>query len=145
RIINRVRLHHASNMFPKGIRGASRMAHALKNGESLALLIDQKMNEGVAVPFFGHDAMTAPAIAQLAVKYGLAIIPARVVRTRGAHFRATAFPPLAVARSGDEEADTKAVLLTLHKLLEEWIRERPEQWLWIHRRWPKEFYNKSTK
>ena len=85
-------------MFQKGTRGAVKMAHAIKRGESLAMLVDQKMNDGIPVPFFGRDAMTAPAVAQLALRYDMPIIPARVVRTKGAHFEGTIFPPLVYER-----------------------------------------------
>lgn len=140
RFIARRRARYTSGMLPKGPRGALRLARALRAKESLALLVDQKMNEGISVPFFGREAMTAPAVAQLALRFTMPIIPTRVVRTHGAHFQATAYPPLAISRTGDEAADIRAILLELNRLLEGWIREYPEQWFWIHRRFAKECY-----
>lgn len=140
RMMGALRRSHCSNMIQKGLRGAPKMARALKEGESLAMLVDQKMNEGIAVPFFGHPAMTAPAFAQFAMRFNLPIIPAHVVRTGGVHFRAIAHSPLSIPKSGDEEADVRAILLAMHTFLEGWIREHPEQWFWVHRRWPKEVY-----
>jgi len=137
-IMVKIRSTRCSNMFQKGGKGAIKMAHALKNGESIAMLIDQKMNDGIAVPFFGRDAMTAPAVAHIAMRYELPIIPARVVRVGGAHFKATIYPPLAYEITGDKEKDALAIMTAINQTLEDWIREYPEQWFWVHRRWPKE-------
>ena len=98
------------------------------------MLADQKMNDGVAVPFFGHPAMTAPALATLTLRFDCDVLPARVERLRGAHFRLTVFPPLALPRSGDPQVDATAVMAQV--TLERWVRDRPEQWFWVHRRWP---------
>lgn len=140
KFITRIRAHHADDMLPKGPRGALRLARALKRKSSLALLIDQKMNEGVPIPFFGREAMTAPAVAQFAARFAMPIITARVVRTGGAHFAATIDPPLQLPESGDAEADARALLAAINARLEGWIREHPEQWFWIHRRFEKSLY-----
>jgi KDO2-lipid IV(A) lauroyltransferase len=115
---------------------ARRSMEALKEGRHLALLVDQKMNDGIPVPFFGRDAMTAPAVAQLAMRYNAAIVPARVERLAGAHFRLTVFPEVVQPRSGNRQADTRAIMASVNAVLESWIRARPEQWFWLHRRWP---------
>ena len=122
--------------FPKGSAGAKKLIQALYKGEHLGMLVDQKLNEGIAVPFFGRPAMTAPALAQLALKYGCPVVPARVERLEGAHFRLTVYPPLVLPDSGDRQADITATLVQVNAMIEDWIRERPEQWLWLHRRWP---------
>lgn len=132
-----IRSTHAGNMFPKGPTGAVKMARAIKNNEAIAMLADQKMNDGISVPFFGVDAMTAPAIAMLALRYDLPIIPARVMRTGGAHFKAIAYPALDVHKTGDDEKDQLAIMKEINNTLEGWIRETPEQWFWVHQRWPK--------
>jgi KDO2-lipid IV(A) lauroyltransferase len=62
--------------------------------------------------------------------------PARVERLDGARFRLTVFPPLPVTRSGEPHADAAALMARVNLTLEAWIRDRPEQWLWVHRRWP---------
>ncbi len=122
--------------YPKGAGGAKKLIEALSRGEHLGMLVDQKLNEGIAVPFFGRDAMTAPALAQLALRFGCPVVPARVERLDGAHFRLTVYPPLTLATSGDRQADIAAAMGQINALIEEWIRARPEQWLWLHRRWP---------
>jgi KDO2-lipid IV(A) lauroyltransferase len=121
---------------PKGGLAARRAIEALKEGRHLALLIDQKMNDGIPVPFFGRPAMTAPAVAQLALRFDCAVVPARVERTEGAHFRLVVSPPLEIVRTGDRNADILALMTRINSVLESWIRERPEMWFWLHRRWP---------
>ena len=125
-----------SELIPKGLVAARRSMEALKQGRHLALLVDQKMNDGIPVPFFGRDAMTAPAVAQLAMRYNAAIIPARVERLGGAHFRLTVFPEVPQPRSGNRQADTHAIMASVNAVIESWVRARPEQWFWLHRRWP---------
>ena len=125
-----------SELIPKGSVAARRSIEALRQGRHLALLVDQKMNDGIPVPFFGRDAMTAPAVAQLALRFDAAIVPARVERTNGANFRLTVFPPVELPQTGDRHADTRETMRRVNAILESWIRERPEQWFWLHRRWP---------
>lgn len=125
-----------SEFIPKG-RVASRQALAvLRRGAHLTLLVDQKLNDGIAVQFFGRDAMTAPALALLALHFDCAVLPARVERLEGAHFRLTIHPPLNVAKSGERAKDVAALMGEVNRTLETWIRERPEQWFWLHSRWP---------
>jgi Kdo2-lipid IVA lauroyltransferase/acyltransferase len=122
----------------KGSEGARRAIAALREGIHLSLLADQKMNDGIAVPFFGRPAMTAPALAALALRFDCDVLPARVERLAGARFRLTVFPPLPLPRSGNREADVAQLMAAVNATLEGWIRERPAEWLWLHRRWPNE-------
>lgn len=124
-------------MLPKGREGARAAVAALKRGENLGILVDQKMNDGIAVPFFGHDAMTAPALAQLAKRFDALVVPLRTRRLEGARQRVSVLPPLALPDSGDRHADVAETMRRVNTVLEGWIRETPEQWLWVHRRWPK--------
>jgi KDO2-lipid IV(A) lauroyltransferase len=125
-----------SDLIPKGSVAARRAIEALRDGRHLSLLVDQKMNDGIPVPFFGRPAMTAPALAQLALRFDCAIVPARVERLKGARFRLTVFPPLELPRTGNRHADTLAIMTRVNAILESWIRARPELWFWLHRRWP---------
>jgi KDO2-lipid IV(A) lauroyltransferase len=135
-LINRSRRVVGSELAAKGSSGARRMLAAMKSGRHIAMLIDQKANEGVAVPFFGRDAMTMPSFALFARRFGCALVPVRVDRLKGARFRITAEPPLRAPRTGDEKADTRALMIAANRVLERWIRERPDHWFWLHRRWP---------
>jgi KDO2-lipid IV(A) lauroyltransferase len=136
RLIHRYRGTVGSELIPKGTVAARRSIAALREGRHLAILVDQKMNDGIAVPFFGRDAMTAPAVAQLALRFGCPILPARVERLKGARFRLVLSPPIDVPRSGDRHADTLAIMAAVNREIESWIRARPGMWLWLHRRWP---------
>ncbi|AWK86520.1 lauroyl acyltransferase [Azospirillum thermophilum] len=121
---------------PKGPDGARALLKVLARRGHVGMLIDQKMNDGIPVPFFGRDAMTAPAAAQLGMKFDVPLCPARTERLEGARFRVTVLPPVAYPAGGDRNADARLLMETLNRLLEEWVRDRPEQWLWLHRRWP---------
>jgi KDO2-lipid IV(A) lauroyltransferase len=125
-----------SEFIPKGAIASRRALAALRRGAHLTLLVDQKLNDGIAVPFFGRPAMTAPALASLALHFGCTVLPARVERLSGAHFRLTIESPLPLPRSGNRNADAAALMTEVNRTLERWIRERPEQWFWVHRRWP---------
>ena len=110
----------------------------LRGDKSLCMLVDQKLREGIAVPFFGRDAMTTPAPAVLALKTGAHIVIASNRRLPGARFHVTVFPMLDFAPSGDEDRDTLALTAAITAKIEEVVREDPGQWLWIHNRWPTE-------
>jgi KDO2-lipid IV(A) lauroyltransferase len=120
----------------KGAPGGRELIRHLRRGGHVAMLVDQKLNDGIAVPFFGRDAMTAPAIARLALQFACPIVPVRVERLVGARFRFTVEPPLAIADTGDTAADVRAAMTRVNAVIEAWARARPEQWLWLHRRWP---------
>jgi KDO2-lipid IV(A) lauroyltransferase len=100
--------------------------------------MDQKLNEGAAIPFFGHNAMTATAPVGIALRTGGSIVPVRCIRYPGSHFRIEVSPPLEIERTDDRKADAIKVLCQINGIIEDWIREYPAQWFWLHRRWPKE-------
>ncbi|MCC7260863.1 MAG: lysophospholipid acyltransferase family protein [Alphaproteobacteria bacterium] len=128
----------ATAQYAKGTSDAIGIVRALKRGEVVGFLVDQKMNDGIPVPFFGRDAMTAPAVAEFAFKLGIPIVPMRVVRENGTHFKATVYAPLQFLHTDDHARDVHNAMLKINSVLEGWIREFPEQWFWVHRRWPKE-------
>jgi KDO2-lipid IV(A) lauroyltransferase len=127
-------------MIPKGSAGARKSIEVLNSGKSLAMFVDQKMNDGIEVPFFGRPSMTAPALASLALKFGYPVVPFRVVRRKGAYFRVEFGEPMRFEKTNDRKADLLAVMTRVNQILEGWIRNQPAQWLWLHRRWPKELY-----
>lgn len=135
RMVGRLR-GEGGEFIPKGAVASRRALAAMRRGAHLTLLVDQKLNDGIAVPFFGRDAMTAPALALLALRFECAVLPARVERLGGARFRLTIEPPLPLPNSGDRDADTATLMAAVNATLERWIRERPGQWFWLHRRWP---------
>ncbi len=137
RLIGRFRAAAISGAhWPKGPGTARELVAAIKRGEHLATLADQKLREGISVPFFGRDAMTTPIVARLSLRFDCPAVPARVERLEGARFRLTLYPPLEDPGGNDREAKVAARTRQMNALFEEWIRARPEQWLWLHRRWP---------
>ena len=128
------------HLIPKGKRGGRALMAAARDGLSLCMLTDQKLNDGVKVPFLGVPAMTAPAPARLALRSGLPVIPLQIVREPGPRFTLTVHEPLDVPRTSDTPADTLALTAAINEAIGGFIRERPGQWLWFHRRWPKDAY-----
>ncbi len=139
-MIERLRAVAGGMRAPKGILGAKAAFDALRQGRVLGLLCDQKMNEGISVPFFGIEAMTPIAPAQLALRLGCPLVPVRIERLGPARFRLSSFEAIEPPGSGDRQADAVAVMAAFNGILEDWIRDKPEQWLWLHRRWPEAAY-----
>ena len=124
----------------KGI-GTRELMRALGKGRSIGIMNDQKFNQGIAVPFFGHKAMTAPGPTRLAIRYKVPILLVSTVRTAPARFKLEFHPPIYPQDTGDLDADIKATVMEITDFIEARIREHPEQWFWQHRRWPKEAWN----
>jgi len=138
RLIMAARAPIGGDYQPKSGGGLRSLMAMLKRGNHLAIMADQRYNEGIAVPFFGCKAMTAPTIAELALRYRVPVVPARIVRLHGAHFCLEFEEPLALPDSGNKQQDVLTVMTDVNARIEAWIREYPEQWLWVHRRWSKE-------
>ena len=136
--LRRRAMRYDVQMFPKGAAGAIQAMRHLRAGGRLGMLMDQKMNDGIPARFFGLPAMTAPALAVLALRLRCPVIPGWVERTGPARFRVTCEPPMTLPDSGDRDADIAALTQAMNDRLEAWIRAKPEGWLWLHRRWPKE-------
>lgn len=136
RVIQNTRDHYQSEAVPKGAEGSRQLVRALREKRHVGMLIDQKMNTGIPVKFFGRDAMTATAVAALALKFDCPIVPTRVERLEGPYHKVTILPPLKLQKTGDEDRDIRTLMETISSMFEEWIRAVPAQWIWVHRRWP---------
>lgn len=135
-LFRKIRTRFCLELIPKGGANARRILAALKQGHPLGVLVDQKLNEGIPIPFFGRDAMTPSAPAELALRFNCPLIPVRIERLPNVRFRLTIHPPMEFPNSGDRKEDVRILLTRLNAMIEEWVRERPEQWFWVHRRWP---------
>jgi Kdo2-lipid IVA lauroyltransferase/acyltransferase len=131
----RAQARGAGEHFPKGA-AARVLVGILRRHGHIAMLVDQKMNDGIAAPFFGRHAMTTSAPAEFALRFHLPVIPARVERLGGGSLRVIVEPPLELPDSGDREADVRTLTTAINARLETWIRARPDHWFWLHRRWP---------
>ena len=140
RIIEGRRRYGVKLLAPKGGDGSREILDAMKSGQSVAFLNDQKFNGGVTGLFFGRTVQTAPGPVRMALRFDAPIIPMSVQRTRGAQFRVIVHPPLEFPRTGERAADIQAGVAAVNAFMEARVRERPEEWFWVHKRWPTEAY-----
>jgi KDO2-lipid IV(A) lauroyltransferase len=119
----------------KGAQGTRKIFTMLRRGLCILLLVDQKTEQGVMAPFFGRPAPTTPAPAALALKLGSTLLPASNERLKGARFRMTIHSPVLFTPTNDHDADIVSLTSKINLAVEECVRYRPSQWLWIHRRW----------
>ncbi|MGB4192014.1 MAG: hypothetical protein WBJ81_05675 [Rickettsiales bacterium] len=117
-------------LIPKGTLGAKLIIKALQNDEIVCMLLDQRMDAGIKVPFLGHDAMTASAAADLSIKYECPIIPIQVIRYDNSNFEVVVHPAVEF-----KNRSAKEIMLEVNNLMGEWIKANPGQWFWLHRRW----------
>ena len=121
-------------MAPKGKEGARQLIYSLKKGRSIGLVIDQKMNDGIEVPFFNKPAMTSDALAQLSLRIKSLVIPVEVERMKNTNFKITFHNPLKITKNGQKKTPLQ-IMTEVNLIMEKWIRKNPGQWLWLHRRW----------
>ncbi len=121
---------------PKAVSGTRRLIKLMKNGGHIGLLNDQKYNPGLPVPFFGSPAMTSPAFIQLAQKFSCPVVLTQVSRTgKACRFKITVHRLMDLFDADGNPLPVEDLLEEYHAALEDWIREDPGQWLWLHRRW----------
>lgn len=121
---------------PKGRKGARDLLRLLHEHKFIAMLIDQKMNEGIELTLFGIPSMTTAAPAALAVRSGVALFPVCIKRLQGAYFRVTVYDRIELQADAEPATEILRVSQALNDFLEDRIRERPENWFWLHNRWP---------
>jgi KDO2-lipid IV(A) lauroyltransferase len=142
--IIQARARYGVKMFaPKGGMGSRDLIETLKKGESVTFLNDQKFNQGVPAPFFGRTVHTAGASTRMALKFGAVMQPMSVQRLPGARFRVVIAEPIVLQNTGDREKDVEAGVRQINAFVEARVRERPAEWFWVHKRWPREEYQKS--
>lgn len=136
-IVQSRRSGHQYEVIPKHApEDPRRMLRILKQGSALAILGDQNATpDGVWVPFFGRPACTHRSIPVVHRASKAPIVFGYCVRIGPGRFRMVAGPPIAVPRTADRDADSRAILAEYHARLEAAIRMYPEQYLWAHRRW----------
>jgi len=115
----------------KGIAGTKELLQNFKNGSSIALMIDQRVTEGIMCDFFGQKARTTTIPAQFVKKFNAKIVPVYIQRFDNNKFKLE-FDGIIEFKS-DETLD--AITLKLNKILEEMILKNPDQWIWTHNRW----------
>jgi KDO2-lipid IV(A) lauroyltransferase len=142
--IRKSRFRYGVRLFaPKGGDGARELIRALARGECVALMNDQKFNGGVLAPLFGVDCHTAPGPSSFALRFGIPLVPMSVQRIHKARFRVVVHEDIRLEDTGDRNADIVAGVRRVNAFMEERIRDRPEEWFWVHKRWPNEVYRRD--
>ena len=123
------------NQIPKGRVGMREIIGKVRNGYSIALMVDQRVSEGPRALFFNKPAHTTTIPAQLALKYNCKLVPISLERKEGANFEMTIHEPYKIEKTGNDEEDTKNITLKINQIIEKMIIKNPTQWLWSHNRW----------
>ena len=115
----------------KGIGGIKKIIHLKKLNYSTALMIDQRVSQGISSDFFNHKALTTTIPAQLVKKFNIPVVPIFIERIDDISFKIVIKSPIIF----DNIETTKSITDKLNKVLEQMIIYKPEQWIWSHNRW----------
>ncbi len=135
RIINEMRRVNMGELIPAGRDAPFRLAEALEQGKHVGMLVDQYWTGGVEVTFFGRKTRANPTLARLRRHVECPIHGARIIRLPGNRFRAELSEEVQPVRDAAGVIDIQGTMQAITSVVEGWIREYPDQWLWLHRRW----------
>ena len=131
-IMEQIRKPHICNKhIKKGISGTKEILRNFKNRTSIALMIDQRVSQGIKSKFFNKEALTTTIPAQFVKKFGAKVIPIYIEKTNEGYFKLKIFDPL----NFDKKDSLEKITLDLNKTLEKMILKNPSQWIWTHNRW----------
>ncbi|WP_421725176.1 lipid A biosynthesis lauroyl acyltransferase [Bauldia sp.] len=133
--IERLRDGFYDQMVVSGRGAALKIASTLARGRHVGVVIDQRIGAGQLIPFFGRPSLSNPVIGWLARRYECPVHGAYAIRLPDGRFRITMTPALDLPRDADGKIDAEEANIVVHGMVEQWIRENPEQWLWLHDRW----------
>ena len=119
------------NQVKKGVSGTREILRYFKNGSSIALMIDQRVSEGIKVDFFGAQAFTTTIPAQFVKRFNTKVVPVYIERSEDNSFKLKIHKPLEF----DKNENISSITLKLNKILEKMILINPDQWIWTHNRW----------
>jgi KDO2-lipid IV(A) lauroyltransferase len=119
------------NQIEKGLPGTKKILKQFKNNISIALMIDQRVSEGIKCPFFGQNALTTTLPAQFVKKYNVKIVPVYIERLKNNDFKLEFYESIAFSKN----ENIYNITLKLNNILEKMILKNPEQWIWTHNRW----------
>ncbi|MEF2552983.1 lipid A biosynthesis lauroyl acyltransferase [Aurantimonas sp. A2-1-M11] len=135
REVQAARRTSGGHMVPSKAGAAWSLAGILQRSGSVGMLVDQKFRKGVKTTFFGRECQTNPLLPKLARQYDCEIYPARSIRLPDGRYRLELQHRLELPRSANGEIDVAATCQVLNDVVEGWVREHPEQWMWFHDRW----------
>ena len=131
-IMEKIRKKYICNkQIKKGMSGTKQLLSLFKNGSSIALMIDQRVSQGIRCNFFNYEAFTTTIPAQFVKKFKCKIVPIYIERVKDINFEITIDKPLLYS----ENDSIKSITLDLNKILEKMVLKNPEQWIWTHNRW----------
>ena len=120
---------------PVSAEGTKKMMRVLKEGKVLFILPDQKDKDGIDVSFMGRKTKMASGVAKFASHFKCPIVPLKSERIKGCNHQVTALKPFYAPQTGQGEKDIKETMIQMNQIIESWIKEKPEQWLWIYKMW----------
>lgn len=123
------------NYISKGRMNVREIVKKIKDGYSIAIMVDQRISEGPRIPFFNKNAHTTTIPAQLALKYNCKLVPIYIERKEGTFFEITIHEPYKVKNTGNTKQDIYDETLKINQTIEKMILQKPSQWLWSHNRW----------
>lgn len=135
RAIEQLRSVNMGTLIPAGRDAPLKLAQALERGQHAAMLVDQYFTNGVEVTFFGRKTKANPLLARLRRQIDCPIHGVRIIRLPGHRFRAELTEEIPPVRDANGEIDIQGTMQAITSVIEGWIREYPDQWLWLHRRW----------
>jgi len=124
-----------SVQIPKGISGSREIIKKIKDGYSIALMVDQRVSEGPRISFFNKEAHTTTIPTQIALKYNCKLVPIYIERKNGINFEMIIHKPFEIKKTGTHKEDIKNNSLTINENIEKMIIKNPTQWIWTHNRW----------
>ena len=120
---------------PKGVKGSRKIVKKIKDGYSIAVMVDQRVSEGPRISFFNKEAHTTTIPVQIALKYNCKLVPIYIERKNGINFEMVIHKPYEITKTGVHEEDLKKNSLTINQNIEKMIIKNPTQWIWTHDRW----------
>ena len=130
--IERIRVNYiCKHQIKKGIGGLKKLINLKKKKFSTALMIDQRVSEGILSNFFNEKALTTTIPAQLVKKFNIPIVPVYIERVENIRFKIKIFKPIEFSKNVTVEKITSELNLVLEKM----ILKKPDQWIWSHNRW----------
>jgi KDO2-lipid IV(A) lauroyltransferase len=133
--LHNTRIAAMGTLIPTGLDAPMKLADALARGTHVGMIVDQYYVRGVDVTFFGRRTKANPLLARLASHFDCPIHGLRVVRLPGHRFRAELTEQVQPVRDAEGKIDIAGTMQAVMSVIEGWVREHPEQWLWLHRRW----------
>ena len=131
-VMEKIRVNHiCKKQLKKGKSGTRELIQLFRDGYSVALMIDQRVSEGLPIKFFNRDCLTTTIPAQLVKKYDCEVVPIYIERIDKHNFKMSVNKPIIF----EKELSLENITQKLNQILENMVLKNPEQWIWSHNRW----------